>query len=118
MLQVRLFTNKRCLQQLWQYYMYAALRTNSSFPTQLPLLMLFTKDPCPLCDEALKKLEPFLNQVTLEKVDITASGNELLWEKYRYDIPVFHFNGKYLMKHRADVDLFTKTLEDYFKMQT
>ena len=57
-------------------------------------------------------------QVVLEKIDITAPGNEKIWKEYRYDIPVFHFNGNYLMKHRAGVDLFTKVLNDYFKMHS
>ncbi|KAK3799099.1 hypothetical protein RRG08_051377 [Elysia crispata] len=105
--------NKWCSKTVLQ-----SSRGHSSLPNQLPILTLFTKDPCPLCDKAVKKLEPFLNQVTLEKIDITAPGNESLWEKYRYDIPVFHFNGKYLMKHRADVDLFTKALGEYLKMHT
>lgn len=90
----------------------------SSEQKQLPVLTLYTKDPCPLCDKALETLKPFLEHVTLEKVYITDPGNESLWKKYRHDIPVFHFNGKYLMQHKADIDLFQAALEDYFNQQT
>lgn len=30
------------------------------------------------------------------------AGNEEWRRLYQYDIPVFHLNGKYLMKHRVD----------------
>lgn len=36
--------------------------TNSS-SRKLPVLTLYTKQDCPLCDEALHHLEPFLDQV-------------------------------------------------------
>ncbi|CAL1537609.1 unnamed protein product [Lymnaea stagnalis] len=80
----------------------------------LPILMLYTKDPCPLCDEALEHLGPLLNQVTLQKVDITAPGNEDLWKAYRFDIPVFHLNGKFIMKHKADLSAFKTALKEYY----
>ncbi|GFO13554.1 glutaredoxin-like protein [Plakobranchus ocellatus] len=103
----QLFKNR--YSQFWQ-----TIRKESTLCKQPPVLTLYTKDPCPLCDEALESLGPLLDQVTLEKVDITAPGNELLWKSYRYDIPVFHFNGKYLMKHRADLEIFKKALSEYF----
>ncbi|GFR80564.1 glutaredoxin-like protein [Elysia marginata] len=112
-MRMQLFINKRSTPPIWQ-----TLRKLSGCEKQLPILTLFTKDPCPLCDEALETLHPFLDQVTLKKVDITALGNEMLWKKYRYDIPVFHFNGKYLMKHKADVDLFRTVLQEYFKTKS
>ncbi|CAG5134421.1 unnamed protein product [Candidula unifasciata] len=82
---------------------------------KLPVLTLYTKQPCPLCDEALHHLEPFLDQVVLEKVDITSPENRAWWKLYRYEIPVFHLNGRFLMKHKADLDIFKTALSDFHK---
>ncbi|BFY97655.1 hypothetical protein BsWGS_00695 [Bradybaena similaris] len=89
------------------------LCTNSS--RKLPVLTLYTKQHCPLCDEALHHLEPFLGQVVLEKVDITTTENKAWWKLYRYEIPVFHLDGRYLMKHKADLDIFKAALSDFHK---
>ena len=55
----------------------------------------------------------FLFQYKFETVDITDEGNEVWWEMYKYDIPVFHFEGKFLMKHRANVKLLDKKLTEF-----
>ncbi|KAM6148948.1 glutaredoxin-like protein C5orf63 homolog isoform 2-T2 [Erethizon dorsatum] len=39
------------------------LRNLSASNTTLPVLTLFTKDPCPLCDEAKELLKPYKNRV-------------------------------------------------------
>ncbi len=49
-------------------------------------------------------------QLTLKEVDITKSENRDWYMKFRYDIPVFHLNGKYLMKHRVDTTLLEQEL--------
>ncbi|KFQ18597.1 Glutaredoxin-like C5orf63, partial [Merops nubicus] len=71
-----------------------------------PVLTLFTKKPCPLCDEAKEVLEPFKRRFILQEVDITLPENSVWYDKYKYDIPVFHLNGKFLMKHRVDIKRF------------
>ena len=73
-----------------------------------PTLVLYTKDVCPLCDEALEALQPYRRRVSLEEVDITNEGNEGWYDKYVYEIPVFHLEGEFLCKNRLDV----KKLED------
>lgn len=40
-------------------------------------------------------------QFNLNEVDITAKGNEALFDLYKYDIPVIHLNGKEIMRHRV-----------------
>ena len=50
-------------------------------------------------------------QFTLKEVYIDAPGNEDWWERYKYDIPVFHINGEYLMKHRVNERLLLKRLD-------
>ncbi|NWI64344.1 YD286 protein, partial [Todus mexicanus] len=52
----------------------------------------------------------FLQQFILQEVDITLPENSLWYDKYKYDIPVFHLNGKFLMKHQVDVQKFEEQL--------
>ncbi|KAK4816351.1 hypothetical protein QYF61_015665 [Mycteria americana] len=75
-----------------------------------PVLTLFTKKPCPLCDEAKEVLEPYKTRFILQEVDITLPENSAWYEKYKYDIPVFHLNGKFLMKHQVDIQKFEDQL--------
>ncbi|XP_036928049.1 glutaredoxin-like protein C5orf63 homolog [Acanthopagrus latus] len=91
----------------------AAVQLLRLFSTNtLPTLTLFTKDPCPLCDEAKEVLEPFRHRFVLQQVDITVPENSLWFDRYRWDIPVFHLNGQFVMKHRVDVVLLDKLLQD------
>ncbi|XP_077988584.1 glutaredoxin-like protein C5orf63 homolog [Glandiceps talaboti] len=86
---------------------------STGLPKSLPILTLYTKDICPLCDDAKKVLEKYSNRFSLEEVYITRQGNEEWYRRYRYDIPVFHFNGTFLMKHRVDEKLLEDTLQIY-----
>nr|XP_013805976.1 PREDICTED: glutaredoxin-like protein C5orf63 homolog isoform X3 [Apteryx mantelli mantelli] len=66
--------------------------------------------PCPLCDEAKEVLEPHKKRFILQEVDITLPENSSWYDKYKYDIPVFHLNGNFLMKHRVDIQKFEDQL--------
>ena len=87
--------------------------SNITVDKNLPVLTLFTKDDCQLCDEALEKLSPFLADVKLETVDIEEDGREADYDKYRYEIPVFYFNKKFLCKNKIDLDKFHAAMENY-----
>ncbi|KAL6106109.1 uncharacterized protein ACO6RY_07481 [Pungitius sinensis] len=78
----------------------------------LSTLTLFTKNPCPLCDEAKEELEPFRHRFVLQLVDISLPENKVWLDRYRWDIPVFHLNGQFVMKHRVDVVLLDRLLKD------
>uniref|UniRef100_A0A8C9FFI4 Glutaredoxin-like protein n=1 Tax=Pavo cristatus TaxID=9049 RepID=A0A8C9FFI4_PAVCR len=52
----------------------------------------------------------FLSQFILQEVDITLPENSVWYNKYKYDIPVFHLNGKFLMKHQVDIQKFEDQL--------
>ena len=67
----------------------------------------------PLCDDALEELNHLSDRFELEKVYIDKKGNDKWFLKYNYHIPVFHFEGEYLMKHRADVPLLVTGLHLY-----
>ncbi|XP_061071832.1 glutaredoxin-like protein C5orf63 homolog [Conger conger] len=86
------------------------LRNRCSSQKQLPILTLFTKDPCPLCDEAKEILEPYKQRFVLQQVDITRPENSAWYDRYKYDIPVFHLNGQFLMMHRVNVAVLEKSL--------
>ncbi|CAJ1074905.1 glutaredoxin-like protein C5orf63 homolog [Xyrichtys novacula] len=88
------------------------LRLSSSSSHSVPTLTLFTKDPCPLCDDAKEELEPLRHRFVLQQVDITLPENKLWWDRYRYHIPVFHLNGQFVMKHRVDLVLLDKLLTE------
>ncbi|XP_053313605.1 glutaredoxin-like protein C5orf63 homolog [Spea bombifrons] len=76
-----------------------------------PVLTLFTKNPCPLCDEAKETLLPYMNRFVLEQVDITLPENAAWYERYKNDIPVFHLNGQFLMMHRVNVKKLERNLQ-------
>ena len=70
-----------------------------------------------LCCQVLKfeylYIQLFLSffQFHFEEVDITENGNHIWFEKYQYEIPVFHLNGSFLMKHRVNEELLEKELK-------
>ncbi|XP_070697781.1 glutaredoxin-like protein C5orf63 homolog [Pempheris klunzingeri] len=72
----------------------AALQLPRLFSTNtLPILTLFTK-------------------FVLQQVDISLPENSVWFDRYRWDIPVFHLNGQFVMKHRVDVAQLDKLLQD------
>ena len=71
---------------------------------------MLTKEDCQLCDEALGQIheqvpKSLLKEMTIQKIDITLEGNEDLYDRWRYEIPVFYLGDKYLCKNRIDIDL-------------
>lgn len=77
------------------------------------MLTLYTKDPCPLCDELVEELEArFAGEYELLKVDITRKENVKYLRLYRFDIPVLFLNGQFLCMHRLNPDLLRKRLDD------
>lgn len=71
-------------------------------PSDRPLVQLFTKRGCTLCDQAKDVLARAAMERphTLEAVDITDPENMQYWDRYKYDIPVLSINGIYWAKHR------------------
>uniref|UniRef100_A0A8D0HAK0 Glutaredoxin-like protein n=1 Tax=Sphenodon punctatus TaxID=8508 RepID=A0A8D0HAK0_SPHPU len=96
--------------QLATYSFTPLQRLFCGINTNTPVLTLFTKNPCPLCDEAKEVLEPYKNRFILQEVDITLPENSVWYDRYKYDIPVFHLNGQFLMKHRVDIEKFENQL--------
>ena len=74
-------------------------------------LTLFTREGCTLCDKVVERLRElrFPNgedelSFALKAVDITDKENRAWFGKYKYDIPVIHYNGQYWFKHRIPFD--------------
>jgi glutaredoxin len=71
-------------------------------------LTMLTKEECQLCDEAKIKLnqdlpKELMSKLAFEEVDITEDGNEDLYDRWRYEIPVFYLGDQYLCKNRIDI---------------
>ena len=70
--------------------------------TDAPVVRLFTKAGCTLCDKvkdvllAIRTSHPH----SLEQIDITDAQHQHWLDRYKYDIPVLHVNGQYWIKHR------------------
>lgn len=73
---------------------------NSAEPNS-PLVRLFTKEGCTLCDKVKDVLGSVRDSYphSLDQVDITDDVHRDWFEKYKYDIPVLHINGTYWTKH-------------------
>ena len=94
---------------------YAAPRDpSSSSSSPAPIVELFTKANCPLCDDAKAVLQQCATDVphSLVAVDITDSENRAWWERYKYDIPVLHLDGAYWAKHRIEAGQCAQALRD------
>ena len=89
-----------------------SLNKSYSQAKTLPVLTLFTKEDCQLCDEALEKLSPHLDSVSLEVIDIEEEGREAEYDKFRYEIPVFFLEKKFLCKNYIDLDKFHSAMEE------
>lgn len=88
------------------------LYAQSNVIQQKPILTLYTKNPCPLCDDLVEELAPFMHRLHLEKVDITKPENRQYFKQYKYDIPVLHINGEFLCMHRLDTELLITKLNE------
>ena len=86
---------------------------SQSGATRLPTLTLYTKDPCPLCEEAKEALVPFSHRFSLREVDITDDGNEDLYDKYKFEIPVFFLEKKFLCKNRIELGKLERELREF-----
>ncbi|TMW49687.1 hypothetical protein DOY81_005225, partial [Sarcophaga bullata] len=83
----------------------------------LPLITLYTKDPCPLCDVLVEELESnFAGEYKLEKVYIDTKENVRFLRLYRFDIPVAFLNQQFLCMHRLNHRLLRQKL-DLLKQQ-
>jgi predicted thioredoxin/glutaredoxin len=69
-----------------------------------PVVTIYGKPDCCLCDEAMKVLEEVGRRIPfdIEKKDI--SGDATLDSLYGMDIPVILIDGRPVFRHRVDRD--------------
>ena len=95
-------------------------RLNSRFCTTSsvsvkPKLRLLTKRNCTLCEDAKQELwsiPGIKERLDLVEVNILAEGNEDLFDLYRYEIPVFFLDRKFVSKNRLDQEKLLKILNE------
>ncbi|XP_043511485.1 acetyl-CoA acetyltransferase, mitochondrial isoform X1 [Frieseomelitta varia] len=81
-----------------------------------PILTLYTKHHCPLCDILKNELRlRFSGRYQLQEIDITALGNERYLKLYKYEIPVLFLERQFLCKHRLDSELLEQKLQEFSK---
>lgn len=82
-------------------------------PEGEPVVQLFTKQGCTLCDKVTDVLRSVRESHphTLEAVDITDEDKLDWFDKYKYDIPVLHIEGNYWEKHRLTSEVAIEGLE-------
>ena len=80
-----------------------------------PKLRLLTKKNCQLCDEAemqLWSIPGIRDRLELVHVDILKEGNEDYFDLYRYEIPVFFLDKKFVSKNRLDTEKLLGLLQE------
>ena len=67
------------------------------------VITFFTKPDCSLCDAAWYVLQRVQRDVPfdLQKVDISARGQERWFAAYAHHIPVVHLDGTEVFRHRV-----------------
>ena len=49
----------------------------------------------------------------MKTIDIEEEGNEEWFNKFRYEIPVFFLDKKFICKNRIDLDAFNSALDEF-----
>ena len=91
-------------------------RAGSSYQTLT--LKLLTKEECQLCDIAKEQImtnldERLLAKFQIKEIDITEDGNEDLYDRWKWEIPVFYLEDKFLCKNRIDLELLKERIKTY-----
>ncbi|WP_214884888.1 MULTISPECIES: glutaredoxin family protein [unclassified Exiguobacterium] len=74
-------------------------------------LTLYKRENCSLCDEAVVMLEWLQEDYPIEIEQIDITGDEVLEEKYLFEIPVLIYEGETICQGRYD----DNKVEDFVK---
>ena len=85
----------------------------SGIRADFPIVQLYTKEGCTLCDKAKDVLKSVRDDHphSLEALDITDDDKSDIYDKYKWDIPVLHINGMYWTKHRLEASEAAQALD-------
>ncbi len=76
----------------------------------LPMVSLFTRQQCCLCDEVKSLIERAVEQGLCRWESINVDTDKALLVKYGNDVPIVHINGKEAFRHRMSWDAFLQSL--------
>eukprot|EP00049_Salpingoeca_infusionum_P018460 m.357338 g.357338 ORF g.357338 m.357338 type:complete len:112 (+) comp17798_c0_seq1:1047-1382(+) len=79
--------------------------------TSRPLVTLFTKNGCHLCDVVKAVMSKSTREFKLNQINIALPERAAWFERYKYDIPVLHLDGKFMTKHRLTLEQFDDFLD-------
>ena len=66
-------------------------------------LVLYGKVGCHLCDEARALLDELAAEIDFELREVDILGDEALYERYKYRIPVIEIDGAAVLEGRFDL---------------
>ena len=73
---------------------------------------LYTRPGCHLCDEAKAAIAPILRAFGAVLHEVNVDENEVLKERYGWDVPVIFIGQHKAAKHRVDLEQFRRQLRD------
>lgn len=71
----------------------------------MTLVELYSKDACPLCDEALAVIEKVRKEIPFQLRIIKLMPGEENFEEFEEDFPVIHINKRFAFKHRVNENM-------------
>jgi hypothetical protein len=66
----------------------------------LPLVVLYSRHDCCLCDQALEQIEAARGGASFELRVVDVDGDPALAEKYGHEVPVVEIDGRKAFKYR------------------
>jgi len=73
---------------------------------------LYTRPGCHLCDEAKAAIAPILRAFGAVLHEVNVDENEVLKERYGWDVPVIFIGQHKAAKQRVDLEQFRRQLRD------
>ena len=76
----------------------------------IPVVQLYTKDECSLCDKAMIVLDSVAREIPFELIKIDITKDKELFEKFKEKIPVVYINGRISFKYYVEEEKFREKL--------
>ena len=73
---------------------------------------LYTRSGCHLCDEAKAAIAPILREFGMVLREVNVDEDEVLKERYGWDVPVIFIGRHKAAKHRVDLAQFRRQLQN------
>jgi glutaredoxin len=73
---------------------------------------LYTRPGCHLCEDAKAAIAPLLREFDASLHEVNIDKDEVLEERYGWDIPVIFIGARKAAKHRVDVGQIRRQLQD------